>query len=735
MSLSLPANKEWLTASEAAAEQLPGYAFSERQIQRFLRENTIPTRPRAGRGGGREFSYRDLPEEAQAEYLKRYGRATTALATDDKPTRATEKKLQAQARAAIVDAAEALIARKGSVGVALKTLAKLYSARKAGVMPWVYENQASADPDQVRTWRRKLQREGLDGLLDGRGKSGRPNSIEADPELRNLIIAEIVARGHLAIASTKDDDDSGLQGLIRRRLGREIPVRTLQRYVATLRPETNALVQSMVKPGAFLNSHKGAIGSYSQGIVRPNQKWEMDATRGDVMCIVTLPDGSTKMSRCALTQIIDVATRRCIIVVSDQPSGAATRAAMRKAIIRFGIPELIKTDNGKEFKNYEVERMCRELGITLEFCRPFRPWEKPHVESMFGTLMECLFEKLNGYVGHDITERKEIENKRSFEHKFGVDRRVLFDVQMSPADVQATVDAWLEDKYEQAFHLALGMTPDQKAKALAQTDEIKFVRDERLLDVLMMNGKVCKVSKGLIRYKNRYYGSEQTQAIEVTPRFHQRVQLRVDPLDPSWAAVYSPDGEEFLCIAKDVALLEASERQRMAVIAAKNQDNVISMFHRAVRAVGPTQDIIGSLLASEVPGPALTGPGAEGMIRAAAPRIEKHQKVLTARADIDKPPAPIEPTAEDYAAAARFTEQTAIEPARVRMIDCNGYRRPAFEDDVDLIFWWEDFEADGGRIDDEDRDRRKELYADALFCERLAVARRNRTSRLSTGVG
>jgi transposase InsO family protein len=730
MTVALPANREWLTAAEAAAEQLPSFQYDERHIRRFLTTGQIASRPRQGTRG-REFSYRDLPEEAQAEYLKRYGRATTALATDDKPTRATEKKLQAQARAAIVDAAEALIARKGNVSAALKTLAKLYSARKAGVMPWVYENQASADPDQVRTWRRKLQREGLDGLLDGRGKSGRPNSIEADPELKTLIIAEIGARPHLAIASGKDEEEGGLQGIIRRRLGRDIPVRTLQRYVAPLRPDRNPLVKALAAPGKFKNSHKTAIGSYSQDVVRINQRWEMDATRGDVMCVVTGPDGKQSERRVALTQVIDIFTRRACFVVSDQPSGAATRATVRKAILAWGIPETIKTDNGKEFSNYDVERMCREAGITLQYSQPFHPWEKPHVERMFGTILHCLFEKLPGYVGHSVADRIEIENKKSFQHKFGVDRRVLFEVELSPADLQARIDAWQTKFYEQALHIELGNAPALVARAHAH--EAKLISDERMLDALMMDAKVCTVSKGLIRYKNRYYGSDETGAIEVTPRFHRKVQLRIDPLDPSWAAVYSPDGAEFLCIAKDVDQLESSERQRMAVVCSQNQDKVVNLFVRGIRKVGATHNIVDAMLASEVPGLTLSGPAAEGMIRAAAPQIEKHVKMLTARSDMDAPVAPIEATAEELEAAARLTSSTTPKAPVARTVECNGYTRPFFEDDVYLVFWWEEFEAEGGRLDEEDLAKRKDLYGDAMFCERLRAARLARTSTQERG--
>jgi putative transposase len=726
MSLTVPPAREYLTAAEAAAEQLPGFAFAEQHIRRFIASGELPSRMRQGTRG-REFCYRDLPAEAQAEYLKRYGRSDATLKTDDIKTRAAEKQLRAQARAAIVDAAEVLIVKKGEVGAALKIFSKLYKTRKLGLQPWIYEQQATADPDQVRAWRRKLKRDGLDGLLDGRGKSGRPSN--ADTELRNIIIAEIGARPHLAVASTKDDEEGGLQGIIRRRLGRDIPVRTLQRYVAPLRSNRNPLVQAVSAPGKFKNSHKTAIGSYSHDVVRINQRWEMDATRGDVMCVVTDENGKKSCRRFALTQVIDICTRRSCIVVSDQPCGAASRATIRKAIIRWGIPEEIKTDNGNEFVNYDTERMCRELNINLEFSTKFSPWEKPHVERMFGTILHCLFEKLPGYVGHSVADRIEIENKRSFQHRYGVDRRVLFEVELSPADLQARIDAWLERFYEQALHVELGTSPALSARVHAE--EARLVSDERVLDALMMNAKICKVSKGLIRYKNRYYGSDQTGAIEVTPRFNERVQLRVDPLDPSWAAVYSPDGDEFLCVAKDVDLLDGPERRRMAVVASRNQDKVVNLFVRGIRKIGPTHNIIDTILSSEVPGLVLTGPSAEGMIRAAAPQIEKHVRMIEARDAMDTTPAPVEPTDEERAAyAAKIAELEPLKPAAPAMQQCDGYVRPSFEDDDHGFFDWALARiAAGEPLDTVDTQNFDYLRGDAHFQKE----RQRRADQPSTG--
>lgn len=727
MTLKLPAARAWLTAAEAAAEKLPEFEFGERQIQRFLKDGAIETRKRAGRGGGREFHWQALPQEAQAEYLKRYGRAASALETDDAGSRDAERQLRAQARAAIVDAAETRIAETNSVCTALKVFSKLFKARKAGLEHWIYEAQPTAKPEQVRVWRRRLREVGLDGLLDGRGRPKGSSAIGMDVELRNFVAAQIGARPHLSavtlqklIALPMEDDG----------LARHIPLRTLQSYIAPLRPERNALVKAVANPDQFRSHHRAALGSLSQNVVRINQRWEIDATRGDCMCLVRDEYGRETQRRQTLTMLIDVFTRRAVIVVSEQTGAAPTRALLRRAILQFGLPEYVKIDNGKEFKNAAVDRFCREAQIRMEFSKEFHPEAKAHVERMFGTVMHGLFELLPGYVGHNIAQRKAIEGRNSFAHRFGQEGRILFETSLSPADLQARIDAWLEREYHARVHSELGMPPAEMAAMHAAA--ARMIDDPRQLDALLMDAAVRQISKGMIRYDNRFYGSPETGALELT-QTGRRVQIRVDPLDPGYIAVYSADGSSFLAVAQWLDAMAPEDRQRVAAQALANQNKVVSLTRRRLQSARGTHDIADRLLG----GPNnfdLSPEAHQAMIAAAAPQLEKHRKMIEARGVIDTPPVPIEPTDEEREAAARMTAAMTVAPQPVRMVDCSGYRRPAFDDDVDLIFWWEDYEANGGRIDGEDRALRAELLKDALFCDRLAVARHNRTSGRSAGV-
>jgi transposase InsO family protein len=715
--ISIPVDRQWLTAAEAAEERLPGLPSTKRQMNRIISAG-IKTRKRDGRGGGREFHWTDLPSaEAQGAYLKRYGQQ--APAQIERKRTVGGKELLAEARELIASAARDYIAaHKLDAGAGLKAFSEAYETRQLAIEPWVFNVVPAVQPHQVRVWQRKLKKGcGFVALVDQRGRPT-GSAIDADPELRNFIAAQLGARPGLSCTALRKaialpPEKNGL--------GRDIPLRSLQRFAAPLRPNKNALMKAAAHPDAFRSHHRASLGSRSQHVTMINQLWEMDATRGDCMCLVP---GEIKPRRVSLTMIIDVFTRRATVVVSDQPSADASRAAIRRACLAWGMPAVLKTDNGKEFKNRAVARFCAEAGIALDFCRPFHPEDKPHVERMFGTMLHELFEQLDGYVGHNVAQRQAIESRNSFAHRFGQEGRVLFEVQLSPADLQARIDAWLAHVYEERPHGSMGLSP--RNKALAHADQARTVSDERALDALMMDAEPRTISKGVISLNRRSYGSPETGALEVTVP-NRKVQVRVDPLDPSWIAIYSADGEEFLCIAHDLDLLDPQERQRVAVQALKNQNKVVTLFRAQLRGSAPvTHRLADRLIAHAMTEPSLVlnEQAARGMVAASSTKLLQHAAMADARAQASTPDAPIAVSAEERAAAQTVIASLERRQTRVVvMVQCTGYERPYFdEDDLGFWHWARERIASGLGIDAQDREELTRLERSPAFQHQLELA-------------
>lgn len=61
-------------------------------------------------------------------------------------------------------------------------------------------------------------------------------------------------------------------------------------------------------------------------------------------------------------------------------------SVLKSAVSRVGKPYLLSFDNGKPYRNKQMELLCARLGVSLNYCQPRTPTSKSKVERMFGTV-------------------------------------------------------------------------------------------------------------------------------------------------------------------------------------------------------------------------------------------------------------------------------------------------------------------------------------------------------------
>lgn len=71
------------------------------------------------------------------------------------------------------------------------------------------------------------------------------------------------------------------------------------------------------------------------------------------------------------------------------------------------VPQNVVVDNGLIFRSTHFKNLCRLLGITLLYARPFTPTDKPQVERWFRTMETEFAQQLGSYLGSDVSERGE----------------------------------------------------------------------------------------------------------------------------------------------------------------------------------------------------------------------------------------------------------------------------------------------------------------------------------------
>jgi transposase InsO family protein len=126
----------------------------------------------------------------------------------------------------------------------------------------------------------------------------------------------------------------------------------------------------------------------------PMQLWQMDIVGG--IRLVSPVTGELREAK--VVTAVDDHSRYCVIArVVERATGRAVCLALAEALARFGVPEEINTDNGKQFtdrfgkhgaRNGEVlfDKICRKNGITHRLTAPASPNQNGKVERFHGTL-------------------------------------------------------------------------------------------------------------------------------------------------------------------------------------------------------------------------------------------------------------------------------------------------------------------------------------------------------------
>ena len=92
--------------------------------------------------------------------------------------------------------------------------------------------------------------------------------------------------------------------------------------------------------------------------------------------------------------LIDEVTRECLTLEVDTSMGGQQVASyLNKAILFYGKPKEILSDNGSEFTSIAMSEWAHRKGIEHVFTDPGRPMQNGYIESFNGKLRdECLNE-------------------------------------------------------------------------------------------------------------------------------------------------------------------------------------------------------------------------------------------------------------------------------------------------------------------------------------------------------
>jgi putative transposase len=395
----------------------------------------------------------------------------------------------------------------------------------------------------LQRYRDRFSSHGLAGYIRNTAKTNQ-SPIELNPDLRQAIINHLVSFPAAQLTRLHKEVV---------KLHPECPKLTaFRRWVRNWMAENESYYLHETDKDKWNNTYKAAFGTHND-TTAPNQIWELDSTPADI----ALPDGR----HCALG-LIDVYTRRALVLVNKSSTAAGVLSILRQAIITWGLPAAIRTDNGSDYISHAVKRFCSQMRIEHLICTPGTPQAKPYIERFFGTFSHDVMPILPGYLGHNVTTVTKLrggQKGKPIQYSFDAD------------SFQAWADHWLATEYHPRVHGGLKKSPnDALLEAIAQGWEPRQVASIRELDLLLaMIGKKKVHKTGITHEGYKYIAPDLPIGSWVWVALDAAEMGRVYWF--SEAGVYGGEAiaAELMGIDRREVALEAGQTQKAAVSASK----------------------------------------------------------------------------------------------------------------------------------------------------------------------
>ncbi len=140
----------------------------------------------------------------------------------------------------------------------------------------------------------------------------------------------------------------------------------------------------------------GESTAVRQRATRARQVWSWDFVH----------DQTAEGKSLRILTLMDEYTRQCLAMhVARSIRAVDVITVMEMALMRYGSPEHIRSDNGPEFIAYALKDWLEDAGIKTMYIEPGAPWENGHIESFHDKLRD---ECLNRELFHTLAEARVI---------------------------------------------------------------------------------------------------------------------------------------------------------------------------------------------------------------------------------------------------------------------------------------------------------------------------------------
>lgn len=235
------------------------------------------------------------------------------------------------------------------------------AAKKGAVSPDGTVKHFSAAT--IERWYRNYKNGGFDALIpQGRVDEGKPRKLDADLQEQIKYLKQNYPRmSASAIFRQLHDNGSIISG--------DVSESTVCRYINQLALEL-----------------KTTLNPDMRRYERPhiNEVWCGDSSVGPYL---KTEDG--KKHKVFIIALIDDASRFIVgIDVFFHDNFVNLMSVIKSAVAKYGRPQIFNFDNGKSYRNRQMELLAARIGSVLHYDQPYTPTQKAKIERWFRTMKD-----------------------------------------------------------------------------------------------------------------------------------------------------------------------------------------------------------------------------------------------------------------------------------------------------------------------------------------------------------
>lgn len=234
-------------------------------------------------------------------------------------------------------------------------------------------------PDTIAGWYHKYNKSGFDGLLPS-SRSDYGKSRKLDEELQEQI--RYLKTNYPRMSATSIFHQLQDNGSIR---NGQVSLSTINRYINRLAIELKTTTNQDMR-------------RYERPHI--NEVWCGDTTVGPY---IKTSDG--KKHRVFIMALIDDASRFIVgIDVFFNDNFINLMSVMKSAVAKYGKPKMFNFDNGRAYRNKQMELLAARIGSVIHYDQPYTPTQKAKIERWFRTMKDQWLSGLDIRDFHSLDE-------------------------------------------------------------------------------------------------------------------------------------------------------------------------------------------------------------------------------------------------------------------------------------------------------------------------------------------